>query len=376
MTVLLPSNPILIIAQSARMLANAAKQAGYRPLVIDLFGDQDTTAIAEQFWRVDDLSLVSIRDIIPVVLSKYNVATLVYGSGMENQPETLAYLAQSFKILGNSPATCQQLNDKISFFKQLGKLSIRYPEVRFSLPQDKTGWLIKPRKNIGGLGISHCDRVATEDEYYQRFYTGQSGSVLFCSDGLNFDLIGWQRQWSRSAEDFSFSGIIRDCILPLEAQQEVLLWLTKLVAEYKLKGLASLDFIWNGQYCYLLEINPRPPASMMLYPELDLFTAHNTGRLRDENSVIPESNLSFDSIAASEKQWNKSIYALQIVYARQGCCIPKNIKWPEWSCDHPHIVGNIPANVPICSIIAQEKTVQLTLDSLLVRQQFIENNLY
>jgi len=353
----LQNNTVLIISQSGRMLANAAKHAGYQPLVIDLFTDQDTAEIAVQLWLVDDLSLASMRDIIPAVLSKYKVAALIYGSGMENQPESLAYLAQSFKIFANTASTCQQLNNKKTFFKQLDKLTIRYPEVRFSLPQDKTGWLIKPIQHIGGLGISHCDRVATKNEYYQRFYTGQSGSVLFCSDGLHFDLIGWQWQWSRTVDDFSFAGIVQDCILPQEAQQEVLVWLAKLVAEYELKGLASLDFIWNGEKCYFLEINPRPPASMMLYPELDLFTAHITGKLRPQ-------------------QLDKSIRALQIVYARQDCGIPKNIKWPQWSCDHPQIASNIPANAPICSIIAQEKTVQLTLDSLLVRQQFIENNLY
>lgn len=353
----LQNNTVLIIGQSGRMLANAAKQAGYQPLVIDLFADQDTAKMAVQLWQVDDLSLISIQAIIPTILLKYKVAALIYGSGMENQPETLAYLAQSFKIFANVVTTCQQLNNKKTFFKQLDKLTIRYPEVRFSLPQDKTGWLIKPIQHIGGLGISHCDRVATENEYYQRFYTGQSGSVLFCSDGLHFDLIGWQRQWSRTADDFSFAGIVQDCILPQEVQQEVLVWLAKLVAEYGLKGLASLDFIWNGQRVYFLEINPRPPASMMLYPELDLFTAHMIGRLK-------------------QKQRSKSIYALQIVYARQDCCIPKNIKWPQWSCDHPQIASNIPANAPICSIIAQEKTAQQALDSLLTRQQFIENNLY
>lgn len=353
----LQNNTVLIIAQSGRMLANAAKQAGYQPLVIDLFADQDTAEIAVQLWQVDDLSLVSIQAIIPTILLKYKVAALIYGSGMESQPETLSYLAQFFKVFGNIATTCQQFNNKKNFFNQLGKLAIRYPEVRFSLPHDKTGWLIKPIQHIGGKGISHCDRVATENEYYQRFYTGQSGSVLFSSDGLHFDLIGWQRQWSRTADDFSFAGIIQNCILPLETQQEVLLWLAKLVAEYELKGLASLDFIWNGQHCYFLEINPRPPASMMLYPELDLLTAHITGKLEPQ-------------------QLDKSIRALQIVYARQDCSIPENIKWPQWSCDHPQIASNIPANAPICSIIAQEKTVGQTLDSLLSRQQFIENNLY
>ncbi|HEX8417993.1 MAG TPA: tetrahydromethanopterin C1 transfer protein, partial [Methylobacterium sp.] len=38
---------ILIAAQSGRALAQAARRAGLRPLVVDLFGDSDTLALAE-----------------------------------------------------------------------------------------------------------------------------------------------------------------------------------------------------------------------------------------------------------------------------------------------------------------------------------------
>ncbi|MDT9047034.1 hypothetical protein RSW36_28355, partial [Escherichia coli] len=38
---------ILIAAQSGRALAQAARRAGFRPFVLDLFGDEDTLALAE-----------------------------------------------------------------------------------------------------------------------------------------------------------------------------------------------------------------------------------------------------------------------------------------------------------------------------------------
>jgi len=130
-------------------------------------------------------------------------------------------------------------------------------------------------------------------------------------------------------------------------------WLDKLVRVYGLKGLASLDFIWNGESCYFLEINPRPPASMMLYPELDLLSAHITG-----------------SLTATV---DNSMRALQIVYARQMHTIPAEIDWPVWSFDRPKPHSSIQVGEPICSIMAQEATAEQTLAQLLARQTHIEN---
>ena len=348
---------VLVIANSGRMLAHAARLAGYTPLVIDLFADQDTEVIAEQLWQVENLSLAIVQEVVENLLLSYKVQWVIYGSGMENQPETLAYLAELFTVVGNSANVCKQLNCKKTFFKQLDKLDVRYPNVRFRLPEDSAKWLIKPINHLGGIGIHWCDRKSKEDEYYQKFCPGQAGSVLFCTDGQQVDLIGFHRQWTVDQDNFTFAGIVQECMLPEVEQQTVQGWLEKLVNYYHLKGLASLDFIWNGETCFFLEINPRPPASMMLYPELDLLSAHITGQL----TVTTQ---------------DKTIRALQIVYAKQRYKTQQMFEWPEWSFDRPKPNTSIQVDEPICSIIAQGKTIQQTLNSLLEKQKIIENNLY
>ena len=50
-------------------------------------------------------------------------------------------------------------------------------------------------------------------------------------------------------------------------------WLKQLVPVFALKGLNSLDFIHADDCSYVLEINPRPSASMQLYDE-DLLNRH------------------------------------------------------------------------------------------------------
>lgn len=347
---------VLVIAHSGRMLAQAVRQVGHRPLVIDLFADQDTATIAEQLWQVENLSLAVIQGRVEQLILKYKINWVIYGSGMENQPETLAYLEKLFKVAGNAAIVCAQLSCKKRFFKQLSTLGICYPDVRFQLPEKSTDWLIKPISHVGGMGIRWCEGVAEKNEYYQKYCSGESGSVLFCADGIRVDLIGFHWQWALK-DSFIFSGIIQQCILPEVEQKRMRCWLEKLVSCYHVRGLGSLDFIWDGKTCFFLEINPRPPASMLLYPELDLLAAHMTGRLR---GIAKE----------------KTVRAIQIVYAKQACNIKQEVKWPEWSFDNPRISTRIKRGEPICTILAHEKTVKQTLESLLIKQKIIENRLY
>ncbi|HIG65021.1 MAG TPA: ATP-grasp domain-containing protein [Methyloprofundus sp.] len=344
---------VLIVANSGRMLANAVRSAGYQPLVIDLFADQDTQAIAERVWQVEELSLVLVQKAVESLLLTYKIQWIVYGSGLENFPETFEYLAGCSVVMGNDFSVIQRLHAKKTFFKQLDALDIPYPAVRFYPPGSHAGWLIKPTYHAGGVGIRYCDRVAGENEYYQKFCPGEAGSVLFCADGEQFDIIGFHRQWTLAEDDFTFAGIIKEACIPEELQRTVHKWLDKLVRFYHLQGLASLDFIYNAAHCYFLEINPRPPASMMLYPEFDLFGAHRTGRF----------------LKATEQ---KTIRALQIVYAKEACVIPSGIKWPQWSYDKPKYTTSIQIGAPICSIMAHGKTVQQVLARLQAKQIKIE----
>ncbi len=344
---------VLVIAHSGRMLAHAVRQAGYTPIVIDLYADQDTCMLAEQAWQVENLSLALVQKVVKTLLLSYKIEWVIYGSGLENHPETLEYLSDCYHVKGNDFSIVRQLNTKETFFKQLDALDILHPEVQLDPPQDNANWLIKPKKHVGGLGISYCNRQAKDNEYYQKYCQGDAGSVLFCADGEQFELIGFHRQWTISQNNFSFAGIIKEPRLAEECQKTVRNWLNKLVRFYHLQGLGSVDFICEGQRCYFLEINPRPPASMLLYPELDLLNAHLTGHLT--------------AIA------DKSIGALQIVYARQAYKIQAGIAWPEWSFDWPKYNTRIQVDEPVCSIMAQGTTAEQTLARLVSRQTYIEN---
>ncbi len=336
------------------MLAQAAKNANFIPLVVDLFADQDTQDIAEKVIKVKNLSLPYLQVEVLKLQNEYAIQAVVYGSGLEDEIESLIWLETQYPIYGNSSAVNANYSDNKRLFQQLEQLNIPYPEVSFFVPDNTAVYLKKSSKSSGGQEVKFCTAELKGGEYYQRYKEGESGSVLFLAAKQGMQIIGFHRQWTVSAKDFSFAGIIKQNMLPEKEAEQVGVWLNELVGLYDFKGLGSLDFIWDGKQCYFLEINCRPPASMMLYPELDLFSAHIS-----EAWVL--------------KKVDSSIKGLQVIYAVEDCLI-KSPQWPKWSFDRPKNTTRIQSGQPICSIMADGKSVLQVEEMLQDRKIFLQNN--
>ena len=106
---------LLIVATSGRMLAHSARQAGFKPLVVDLFADQDTQDVAEACHRVTSLAVKEILPVINRYIDQYNVRDVVYGSGLEAIPESLALLNYKFNIIGNLYPSFHRVINKKEF---------------------------------------------------------------------------------------------------------------------------------------------------------------------------------------------------------------------------------------------------------------------
>lgn len=336
------------------MLAQAAKNANFIPLVVDLFADQDTQDIAEKVIQLKDLSLSSLRPEVLSLQAEYTIQVVVYGSGLEDEIESLIWLESQYQIYGNSAAVNASYCDNKRLFQHLDQLNIPYPKVSFVVPDKISNYLKKSSKSSGGQGVAFNTDALNTDEYYQQYQKGESGSVLFLAAKQGIQIIGFHRQWTVSAKDFSFAGIIKQNILPAKQAHQVAVWLNELVKIYDFKGLGSLDFIWDGKQCYFLEINCRPPASMMLYPELDLLSTHISEEFVLENL-------------------DPTIKGLQVIYAVENCLIEMP-KWPKWSFDRPKNTTRIQSGQPICSIMADGKSVLQVEGILQDRKIFIQNN--
>lgn len=352
---------LLVIAQSARMPAQLAVNAGLRPVAIDCFADQDTRQIAVETWRVPSLALCDVRPVIEAIREKYGLTYLVYGSGFEHHVETLAYFEEHWLVLGNSAEVFRQLQDKSAFFAQMAVLAIQCPETVFFAPADGGDWLVKPMQGEGGATISHYDPnddIGSPAKcYWQRYLKGQAMSVLFAACNGQARLLGFNRQWTTAIDAkhaFVFAGIRNRAELSQAHQQLLSDWLARLVLAYRLQGLGSLDFMLVDDRCYLLEINPRIPASAQLYGA-SIFSLHVQACLGELHDCAPTEPKGY-----------------QIVYARKALRIPYGLNWPEWAVDRPGAGSIIGKGGPICSIIAAGKTAEQVEDNLRRRQDFIE----
>lgn len=361
---------ILIVAGSGRMLAQAANNAGLKSLVIDLFADLDTQGYAEDFRQIASLAEQDLAPAVNYFIERYAVAHVIYGSGFECHPESLRYLESRLNILGNDPDTFAGQHDKQAFFSMLDALDIPHPKVVFSAPDYADGWLFKPMQGQGGSGIRryHADDRATVSVYWQKFQAGTQHSVLFLADRREAQVIGFNSQWSvrlSEKDEFVFSGVINSCELSVEHRSVITGWLKRIVPAFALKGLNSLDFIHEDGCSYVLEINPRPSASMQLYGR-DLLGRHI-------QSCVGATLVAQASETGRLKSLPQSGY--QIVYAEHDLIIPGQFKWPDWCMDLPKPGDMCRAGQPICSIIAHQKKTQSVARQLLAKQQLIISKL-
>ncbi|MGR9114569.1 MAG: ATP-grasp domain-containing protein [Gammaproteobacteria bacterium] len=355
---------LLIVANSGRMLAQAARQAGFIPLVIDLYADQDTFILAEAVFRVDAFNEQNLKAAIAYFNRRYPVSRAVYGSGLERSPECVKVLGQHFVLLGNDYATFRKIQNKRHFFALLTKLSIPHPEVAFDPPRKQSGWLVKPWQGNGGIGIRRfTGRTLTETAvYWQKMINGTSGSVLFLADGLRAQVIGCNTQWNstiHSDDEFVFAGIVNESPLSVNGEQCLYGWIQRLVRAYRLKGLNTLDFMAQGDRIFVLEINPRPSASMQLYDNGILMRHVMACFGRFEHFVNQASDYC----------------GYLIIYADISLKIPDCFQWPEGCMDLPGSGLIIRKGDPICSMIAREKSPQSVYHKLTATQQIIVKQL-
>ncbi len=350
------------------MLAQAAKNAGLKSLVIDIFADLDTQIYALDFRQIPALSPEHLAPAVDYFIQHYAVTQCIYGSGFEQHPDSLCYLQTRLTLLGNSPETFIRLQNKTEFFAILNRLNIPYPETSFVQPNETQDWLIKPSQGQGGVGIQrlrNANQGLYSKVYWQKYQTGSAHSVLFLANGQQCQVIGFNTQWTtrlNETDEFIFAGIINYSELSETSQVRIMGWLTKLVPVFNLTGLNSLDFIQHNAQSYVLEINPRPPASMQLYqPNLLLKHIHTkTIDMAEQTKLLP-----------------LSIYTgYQIIYAPQDVCIPENHVWENNCLDIPAAGQICRTGQPICSIIAHKKQARAVLQALNIQQHTILKGLY
>jgi predicted ATP-grasp superfamily ATP-dependent carboligase len=340
---------ILIVAPSGRALAAAARRAGYRPLVADFFDDADTRILAAANRRIagdlqsgfDGPALIAVLETLANGSAPIG---LVYGAGFEDRAELLDDLARRWALFGNPAEVVRKVKDPIALAALCTSLNIPHPEISAEMPEDSENWLVK---SVGGSGGSHIARAQTwqggdEPIYFQRIARGDPVSLLLLADGTNAQVLGASRQWPTPTRDepFRFGGSLRPAGLSSGLEERLTRLAVAMVRACALRGLNSIDLLVEDEDFTLLEINPRPGATLDIFEDRDglLFQAHLDACL----GRLPERPLRFDGAAAAG-----------IAYARRPIASMPQVDWPYWASDHQKAQSALQPHDPLCTVKAR-----------------------
>jgi predicted ATP-grasp superfamily ATP-dependent carboligase len=347
--------PILVVAIAGRALAVAARRAGEEVAVADFFGDVDTRAIAPWLELRGDLTRGIERGQFRAMAQALPGAIegVVYGAGFERNPELLCELAGIAPLIGNAPDCVASVKDPWSFAALLEELGLPHPRIS-ARPGPGTDWL---RKRRGGSGGTHIRRVTsasaeTDDGfyYYQQLMTGRASSALFVADGREARLLGFSEQWSApsGAAPFRYGGCAApEPVEPIWAQR-IAAACTAIVAATGLVGLNSLDMLVEGDAFTVLEVNPRPGATLDVFDgagDASLWRLHRASVAGD----LPPRSFQLPVSPAR---------AAAIVYALEDSRVPDDVApWSDGIADVPQPDSIIRAGAPVCTVFAEGRDV-------------------
>jgi predicted ATP-grasp superfamily ATP-dependent carboligase len=338
---------ILILALSGRALAQAAKRTGAEIMLADFFGDIDARALAPWYPLPGSLEAgIAGSELLAWLRGlRQPIDGIVYGAGFEGDPTLLIELSRIAPLIGNSSQVVAAIKDPIAFAELLRDLRLPHPEV-CAVPRPDIHWL---RKRRGGSGGSHIERVATSTiavdaaHYIQAVAAGRPVSALFVANGREAQVIGLSVQWAAATpvQPFRYGGCAGPVRLAPKLEDEIARACHAIVATTGLVGLNSLDMLIEGDGFTILEVNPRPGATLDLFDALgsaSLWQCHIDG----VHGELPAQGF-FETEGAR---------AAMVLYADQPRYVPPALEWDKGFADIPERDSRIAAGRPICTVIA------------------------
>jgi predicted ATP-grasp superfamily ATP-dependent carboligase len=333
---------------SARALAEFARRAGYRPLVADLFGDTDTRRYAEAV-RVVRGSLMEGPDADDLVVALGELAReadeppigIVCGAGFEQRPALLEELAQNWSLLGCPADVVRRVKDPSSLASLCARLDGPHPDIRVDPPDDPRGWLARSIGGSGGWHISEASaRAAEPGVYFQRKDSGEAISALLIGTGREAAVIGWSSQWTSPLAEapYRWAGAVQPARMERGLQALLARKAIELATAAGMVGIASLDFLIDGDGWHLLEINPRPGGTLDIFDD-------DTGRLFEMHIEACRGRL-------IEPPRYHCAKACAIAFAEEDIEHMPDLQWPDWCADLQTAGTRVEAGAPVCTIRA------------------------
>ncbi len=375
----------MVAGLSARLLAQAARDDGFEVLALDVFGDADTRALARRWWPVGQTGKFQIDAMrLQAALAETGQpgsawaapVGWVAGSGLEGRPDLLVDASPGLPWLGCTPEAVARLRDPALFLGFLASEGIPHPPVAQVRPPDGQAWLLKDLHACGAshirlLSAAAASPVLAPGQVLQRRAPGQAMSATFVANGREARLLGINQQNIRAHPvrpevPYMFCGVVGPVPVPAGVPAALQRALDRLVPAFGLRGLGSLDFLLDGDAWQLLEVNPRPPASIVLYPHWRPMAAHVRACLE---GLLPGPPLE----AAPEQ----AVRGYEIVFARRALTLDARqaavlAAAPEVH-DLPGAGQHFGAGEPLCSVTLRGPSAPDVLARLGARRDALLN---
>jgi predicted ATP-grasp superfamily ATP-dependent carboligase len=349
---------LLVVGFNARPLARSARQAGFRVLAVDYWGDLDLAQWTDQYFAIlrQQPGHRPERPLLPAakalvegarhILGQHGpVQYILVSGGLDDYPEAWDTLAGLAPLAGNTSDVIRRARNRgyvadlalraggaVPSGSQVASgAALRRAVNRLSLPV-----VVKPSRGSGGFFTrvlrtdadvsryaTHHRFESTEPLLVQDLIVGKDASVSVLGTGeralavsVNEQLIGLRRLGRGRTKAYCGN------VVPLQARPEIRARLAHVAEEMAVRlglvGSNGFDFVVTRDGTpYFMEVNPRFQATIEAF---ELTTEANLVRLHLDacDGRLPE---------ASPR--SLSSCSRVIVYARQPCTVPNLHSFPN-----------------------------------------------
>jgi predicted ATP-grasp superfamily ATP-dependent carboligase len=321
------------------MLADLAVRDGWRVVAFDLFGDVDLRRSASR--------VVTRRRLTALVDAAVTEppGAVVYGASFENHPELVERLGERHALLGNSPSTLRAVRDPAQLGAALGDLS--HPRATVTPPASGR-WLRKPLRGGGGIRVREWRGGALPaGTFLQERIDGLPCSAAAVGDGTDAVVLGLTEQLvgrrAFGVRGYRWCGnLVPPRLPPAALRDQARAICSRLAGAFGLRGLFGVDFVWDGERAWTVEVNPRPPASLEAIDAacgVGAFAAHLRGCAGELPGIMP----------ACSRAAGKAV-----LFATEDVTVGHSARWPVR--DVPHPGERIAAGRPVCTLMATGAT--------------------
>jgi uncharacterized protein len=224
---------------------------------------------------------------------------------------------------------------------QLGAALGELPHPRTTVTAPSSGrWLRKPLRGGGGIRVREWRGGALPaGTFLQERIDGLACSAAAVGDGNDAVVLGvteqlvGQRAFGVRGHRWCGNLVPPRTPVALEQAQAIC---SRLAGAFGLRGLFGVDFIWDGERAWTVEVNPRPPAS------LEVIEAAYGVNVFEPPEVVAE------PVRAAGKA---------VLFATEAVVVGDSERWLERGVrDVPHPGERIAARRPVCTVMATGAT--------------------